>query len=94
MLALRMRDGIDPDEFARRYGVDIRRWAALAAPAATAALAAPAAPESLVAKHVELGTLAWQGGRLRLTDRGLPVADSVLADFVTVGDNPQTEECR
>jgi len=65
MLALRLRDGLDPDRFAERYGVDPRRlWA------------------DAIGRHLGLGLLAWRDGRLQITEAALPVADSVLADFV------------
>ena len=73
MLALRLREGIEPAEFAVRHGVDVRE------------LGNP--PGRAVRRHVELGLLAWRDGRLRLTERALPVSDSVLVDFLEEQDS-------
>jgi len=67
MLALRMRRGLDADEFQTRYGVDIARQFA-----------------DPIARHAEAGLLRWVGRRLQLTEHALPVADSVLADFIAL----------
>lgn len=66
-LALRLREGLDVADFARRCGVDPRKLFADA-----------------IDRHQRLGLLRQAGGRLQLTDDGLVVADSVLADFVAV----------
>jgi oxygen-independent coproporphyrinogen-3 oxidase len=67
MLALRLRRGLDADEFQTRYGVDVARQ-----------FAEP------IARHTQAGLLRWVGRRLQLTEQSLPVADSVLADFIAV----------
>ncbi len=71
MLALRLREGLDANEFARRYGADPRMlWA------------------EPIRRHADLGLLEWSDGRLRLTEAALPVADSVLADFLAAQPAP------
>lgn len=47
-----------------------------------AGIDARAAMAAAIDKHLALGTIAWRANRLTLTDAALPVADSVLADFV------------
>ncbi|MDX1935118.1 MAG: radical SAM family heme chaperone HemW [Capsulimonadales bacterium] len=65
MLGLRLREGIDLTEFARRFG---------------------SAPDELfpdvVRKHTESGLLEIADGHLRLTARGLFLANEVMADFL------------
>ena len=67
MLALRMRRGLDVDEFRSRYGIDVANH-----------FSGP------IARHARAGLLRWAGRRLQLTELALPVADSVLADFITL----------
>jgi oxygen-independent coproporphyrinogen-3 oxidase len=66
-LGLRLRAGVDP-----------------AAARATAGFAGPGDPALEVALRLaELGHLVEAGGRWRLTERGLPVADAVASEFLS-----------
>jgi oxygen-independent coproporphyrinogen-3 oxidase len=65
ILELRLRRGVDPEEFKARWGTDC--------------LASASALEWLFNEGLMEGT---SDGRYRISRRGLPVADSILAEFV------------
>ncbi|MGH9551028.1 MAG: radical SAM family heme chaperone HemW [Terriglobales bacterium] len=63
MLGLRVRAGIDLEEFERHYGIDLSRSKSLK-------------------KLVEGGFLELESGRLRITRKGVPVSNSVIAELI------------
>ena len=65
ILELRLRRGVNPDEFSARWGVDCLRSVAL------------------LPRFLQEGLMeATVDGRYRISKQGLPVADSILAEFV------------
>jgi oxygen-independent coproporphyrinogen-3 oxidase len=67
ILELRLRRGVDPDEFSRRWGWDFRLGEA---------------GESL-RRHLDAGHMEWTScGTIRLADAYLAVADAIICDFV------------
>jgi len=65
ILGLRLRDGVDADAFARRFGKSLDEVFARE-----------------IARLLELGLVEWRGSRLRLTDKGLPVANQAFQAFL------------
>ena len=65
MLALRLADGIDEADFARRFGRDF--WHTRA----TACI-----------PFIEGGFMSRAEGRIRLTERGFPVSNAILAELI------------
>ena len=65
VMGLRMLEGVDETEFARRTGFRLETLA-----------------DEEMRRLSEEGFLAREGGRVRLSERGLEVADSVLAELV------------
>ena len=71
MLELRMRRGVDLAEFAARWGVDLFAGGAENSRAVS------------LARNLKEGLMErLPDGRVRITRRGLPVSDGILADFV------------
>ncbi|MCG3178446.1 MAG: Oxygen-independent coproporphyrinogen-III oxidase-like protein [Phycisphaerae bacterium] len=71
-----------------REGLDVAAFAARYGADPEALFAEP------IARHLRIGTLERIGGRLRLADAALPVADSVLADFVAAAETGGQRERR
>ena len=65
MLSLRLSDGIDEEEFFRRFGHDFRHIYG----------------EACI-PFIEGGFMAWDGGRVYLTERGFPVSNAILAELI------------
>ncbi|MCW8131241.1 MAG: radical SAM family heme chaperone HemW [Planctomycetota bacterium] len=67
VLELRLRAGVDPEDFRARWGLDLSRD-----PAVRAALE----------KYRSVGLMEKTAGRWRITREGLPVADGILSELV------------
>lgn len=65
ILGLRLRDGVNADAFARRFGRTLED-----------------AFGREIRHLLELGLIEWHGPHLRLTDRGLPVANQAFQAFL------------
>lgn len=65
MLGLRMRQGIDVDEFEKQYGINLAK-----------------AFSKQIDKLQSGGFVEWDGRRLRISDAGVLISNSVLAEFM------------
>jgi oxygen-independent coproporphyrinogen-3 oxidase len=98
MLELRMRRGVDLPEFSRRWGVDLFETEGAKAPTTSSAFPFQGGENSRALRALDVTkssrTLALErylreglmerlaDGRIRISRRGLPVSDGILADFV------------
>ena len=89
MLELRMRRGVDLSEFSRRWGVDLfvndggGENAARQTPPAPPFQGGENGRARALERNIREGLMErLADGKIRITQRGLPVSDGILADFV------------
>lgn len=64
-LALRLAEGVNCDEFQKRFGVSFTDLFG-----------------NTIDKFIQQGLLKWQGDNLKLTQRGLPIANMIFSEFL------------